>query len=710
MHLLKHPPAPILGTTIRRPHKVDILQGYSGYLVRPRFFDFKSVADYSRAPQSAFFVDDVWFSAHCKADKVVFPARRFCIDRLWRYRFFKRNSLGRINRGGGDALKRNNTIVIRHFADRWMKFKVRPPELTFVTAADSAYGRCVVQLLLSARRQRLHRKYRWVLYDLGLDAPRRREIENLFPWVSIHEFDFAAYPAHFAISHQSYGWKVALIRERVKAEQGPILFLDSATILCRPPDEVIAELRSTGLYALRGQSALGQHCDPLTLGRLQVALELFDQNEFVTGVIGLDGAREDIRELVDRWYELAADSSIISPRTPKLPQHKPEQALLSFLLLERQARGLSVPTHREIDISSTQPIRWMSSRNKVANRVPVWADPIVRAWFWLYKTADRCWLHIKSFDARHVGGWQRWLNEHYSVYIGRRGETSSTLIRSPSHSYYADPFVFEFQGHKYLLVEEFQYKHNRGRLLTMKLSERLQPDVPTEIPLGTGHVSFPFIFESNGKAYLIPETSERLCIDLYSLENFPEGLRRVRRLVYGVDAADTVMFKHQEYYWLITSVRDEPSQNRYLSLYSTDDWLCGDWIPHPVNAERRYAERKWSYGRCAGPPILSGKGVIRPIHASKNYYGERLEWRLITHLDREKFVEETVMEPPELRHIVNGQPLHHVSTSTSLWACDTRDVKKFSDRLRTILFPGSLNLEAIRERETKGACRDSRAT
>ncbi|HEV8015375.1 MAG TPA: hypothetical protein VGP48_07560 [Stellaceae bacterium] len=119
-NIFERPPAPIRATRQRRPRLVNILQGMSGYLVKPRFFDRQAVQDYSRAPDAAFFVDDVWIGAHCAAPKYVIPSRRANFLPYRRAVFFNRTSLGYLNRGGGDLEKRNNTIMLKHFGRaRW---------------------------------------------------------------------------------------------------------------------------------------------------------------------------------------------------------------------------------------------------------------------------------------------------------------------------------------------------------------------------------------------------------------------------------------------------------------------------------------------------------------------------------------------------------------------------------------------------------------
>jgi len=114
-------PAPLKCTRVRGVRAVDIVQGLGGFLVRPSFFDLTAIADYTGAPDAAFFVDDVWISGHCRVPKVVVAGRRTNFVSLFDARFFKRSSVGLANRGGGVPERRNNTIMLRHFADRWRR-------------------------------------------------------------------------------------------------------------------------------------------------------------------------------------------------------------------------------------------------------------------------------------------------------------------------------------------------------------------------------------------------------------------------------------------------------------------------------------------------------------------------------------------------------------------------------------------------------------
>ncbi len=132
--LLGRPPAPIKCTRVRRVQEVDVIQGLSGYLVKPEFFDATSLIDYTGAPEAAFFVDDVWISAQCRARKLVAHGRRTNFPSIFDARFFKRSSLALINRGTGTLASRNNTIMLRHFADRW---RCGPPRAGARGATDA---------------------------------------------------------------------------------------------------------------------------------------------------------------------------------------------------------------------------------------------------------------------------------------------------------------------------------------------------------------------------------------------------------------------------------------------------------------------------------------------------------------------------------------------------------------------------------------------
>lgn len=121
-NIMKLPPTPVKGTRIKKLYPTDIVQGYAGYLIKPRFFDLSELTDYSDAPEIVRYVDDVWVSAHGKAKKFVLPMKRYCYSPLLNRKLFKSTSLAMINnRGKAKNEDRHNSIALRYFSDRWKK-------------------------------------------------------------------------------------------------------------------------------------------------------------------------------------------------------------------------------------------------------------------------------------------------------------------------------------------------------------------------------------------------------------------------------------------------------------------------------------------------------------------------------------------------------------------------------------------------------------
>lgn len=119
--LARAPYVPRRANQVRTPERTDIVQGVHSYLVRPSFFDLAALGDFSTAPAAVRFVDDVWISAHCRAEKWILPMRLGYTDYQPREhrRRFVRTSLGaNVNRAARDE-ERGNSAALRHLAAHW---------------------------------------------------------------------------------------------------------------------------------------------------------------------------------------------------------------------------------------------------------------------------------------------------------------------------------------------------------------------------------------------------------------------------------------------------------------------------------------------------------------------------------------------------------------------------------------------------------------
>lgn len=187
------------------------------------------------------------------------------------------------------------------------------------------------------------------------------------------------------------------------------------------------------------------------------------------------------------------------------------------------------------------------------------------------------------------------------------------------------------------------------------------------------HASFPCIFDLDGVAYLIPETHERRSIDLYVCGAWPARWRLARWLLFGVDAADSMLVSEGGVWYLISSVQGA-TPNRHLEIHMTDDLFAGRLTPHPFNNRNIYGNNANVTGRNAGCiDRQPGGTLIRLMPDSPNYYGEGIRRMRITTLTTGEFQEEPADLIDCLPGIAPGLPTHHAARTGDILAFDTRD-------------------------------------
>ena len=555
------------------------------------------------------------------------------------------------------------------------------PTLTVASGASQGYFRCIDRFLRSAARYHLQHRHRFIAYDLGLSLDQRLALARFHPWCEWRDFDFSAYPPHVALASGHYAWKPIIIADLLDECSGQVLWLDSATLLHDDLNVVSATLGRFGTYTLAGQAAISERCDPMTLAALAASPEILDRQERVAGVVGFDATHPVALRIARAWRRHALIEAHIAPRSPRLPAHNPEQALLSILLLEAQLRGELALNPGEIDISSPRPVRWMSSRHKIPDTLPRWADFPVRLGYGIYKPLDRTNLRIQRTLVPCLDGLLRLPHDHYRLMVRRNGDAPVALT-PPWHSYWADPFVLVHEGTVWVLVEDYQYLKSQGRLLALELDEDLRVRRQVEPLFFRYHVSFPFLLEQGDRLYMIPETHRGRCIDLYLCERFPDRWRRVARLRDDLDAADSVAFFHGDRWWLMTSLRENDTSERHLGVFWSFDLNANHWTAHPINA-LIHEPRTRPQPRAAGAVFRHGDTWLRPVQVNPNFYGESLAIMQIDQLDETTYLESPFHGDHPVATIARRYPAHHVSLHRDVLAWDVRDRIESTDLFRT---------------------------
>jgi hypothetical protein len=157
----------------------------------------------------------------------------------------------------------------------------------------------------------------------------------------------------------------------------------------------------------------------------------------------------------------------------------------------------------------------------------------------------------------------------------------SNQIDSPKSLFYADPFLYLYRNETFCFYESFDFKSGKGHIECLKIkgdsTEKLGIALKEDF-----HLSFPFVFEWDGRLFMCPETHEVNQIRLYENINFPDEWAMRSVLIDNISAVDSILFEHSGYWWLMTnqdktSLRDFSSE---LYLYYSDSPLSNNWLPH----------------------------------------------------------------------------------------------------------------------------------
>ncbi len=234
----------------------------------------------------------------------------------------------------------------------------------------------------------------------------------------------------------------------------------------------------------------------------------------------------------------------------------------------------------------------------------------------------------------------------------------STEVKNPRGRYWADPFLFSYQGRTFCFVEDFVCKTNRAHITALEIvgTKVVEHGIAVKEPF---HLSFPFLFQYKGELYMCPECSESGQIRIYRCTEFPLKWELQKVVMEGVSAADTMLFEKGGQWWMLTSLDESGVVDHCSELYlfSSDSPLDTNWTPHPLNPIRIDA----SGGRNAGL-IIDGEKLFRLAQRQGfDQYGQGLLVYEIKIISESVYLEELVSEiNPTFRRGLRGT--HHLST------------------------------------------------
>src|SRR5439155_20645779 len=107
---------------------------------------------------------------------------------------------------------------------------------------------CLAQLALSIERHYPVPTVRVILYDLGLTEKQRGVLGRRFGRFELRLFSWEGLSEHLRLRARSVNtnaWKPLIIEEVLRGAAAPVLWLDSAAVLCAPLDALFRQVRET---------------------------------------------------------------------------------------------------------------------------------------------------------------------------------------------------------------------------------------------------------------------------------------------------------------------------------------------------------------------------------------------------------------------------------------------------------------------------------
>jgi hypothetical protein len=240
------------------------------------------------------------------------------------------------------------------------------------------------QFLLSLEVSRQRETLVCTVFDLGLQPEQRRQLFRRFPWIDLRPAAFSHDPPHVA-QLANFAWKPTLLTRMAQECNSPLLWLDSACVILDSLEPIWRHLQQEGCWSpYGGGSRMDARTHPGMLAQLQATPAEAAERFRSACCCAFDPSQPAALALLYRWRDLAWDPALLSPSGSCAANHRYDQSLLTVLL----ARSSLFPSHDELDVSGLNPIPYLRTRNKVTNAVPLWLDPLCRAWFWTYRWID----------------------------------------------------------------------------------------------------------------------------------------------------------------------------------------------------------------------------------------------------------------------------------------------------------------------------------
>lgn len=199
---------------------------------------------------------------------------------------------------------------------------------------------------------------------------------------------------------------------------------------------------------------------------------------------------------------------------------------------------------------------------------------------------------------------------------------------------FADPFMFKASdGQVHVLYESVSTVGLDGKITLMTIDQQAKPAFEKTLLETEAHLSYPFVFQENGKTYVFPENAFSGSLFCYEFDEATKTLVNKKEII-NQPVVDGTIVKSAGKYWLFCTMVGE-QRNSHLHIFYADQ-LTGPYTAHSANAVKVDLNSARPAGR-----IIEVDGVLyRPSQNCTSYYGESITINKITTLTTTQFKEE----------------------------------------------------------------------
>jgi hypothetical protein len=206
----------------------------------------------------------------------------------------------------------------------------------------------------------------------------------------------------------------------------------------------------------------------------------------------------------------------------------------------------------------------------------------------------------------------------------------------PAGTYYADPFMFTHNTRTHVVFEHYRYPELRAAVSLQEIENNSFMGQPITTLRSSGHLSYPYIIETGGSIFCIPESCLQKKVSLYQWDEQTREFILHKTILENIDAVDPTLVFHEGFWWLFLTLKGQSNTNLYL--YYAEE-LTGEFSPHqhnPVKSDIRSS-------RPAGTPFIADGVLYRPAQDCSVTYGGKVALNRVSKLTPDEF-EETVVK------------------------------------------------------------------